>query len=415
MNKFLRTASTRRLLGTIAGLILAIAAGTTIAIAAQGSGPVPRDEPLANAIHGALSAPQVQGISANINFTNNLINASQIQGPTDPLLSGGQGRLWVSSDGQFRVELFGDNGDPEAVVTKTSWWVSDPTTQTVYEGTIPAQGKAQANKPTASAGAIPTVARIRAELKNLAAHLNVSGAHPGDIAGQPTYTVSVSPKHSAGLLGDVQLAWDAIHGVPLRVAVYARGDSNAVLAVQATGVTYGSIDSSIFSISPPAGYKVVKVATPAGAAARSAVVRRHGRRAKKGAHPEVTGVRAVARQVPFKLVAPSRLVGLPRQSVGLLDSAGHPGALITYGQNLGGIAVIEQAETVSTARSISTGPSNGGEGPGLTLPSVTIHGATGQELDTALGTVIRFSRGGVTYTLIGSVPPVAADAAARAL
>ena len=37
------------------------------------------------------------------------------------------------------------------------------------------------------------------------------------------------------------------------------------------------------------------------------------------------------------------------------------------------------------------------------------------ELATALGTVLRFDRGGVRYTVIGSVPPAAAEAAARAL
>ena len=34
---------------------------------------------------------------------------------------------------------------------------------------------------------------------------------------------------------------------------------------------------------------------------------------------------------------------------------------------------------------------------------------------TALGTVVRFERGGVTYTVLGSVPAAAAEAAARGL
>ena len=52
---------------------------------------------------------------------------------------------------------------------------------------------------------------------------------------------------------------------------------------------------------------------------------------------------------------------------------------------------------------------------GSSLPKISINGATGQELDTALGTVLRFERGGVAYTVLGSVPPTAAEAAARAL
>ena len=45
--RFLRTASTGRLLALIGGIVIAIAAGTAIAVAATGSGPVPKAKPLA--------------------------------------------------------------------------------------------------------------------------------------------------------------------------------------------------------------------------------------------------------------------------------------------------------------------------------------------------------------------------------
>ena len=41
--------------------------------------------------------------------------------------------------------------------------------------------------------------------------------------------------------------------------------------------------------------------------------------------------------------------------------------------------------------------------------------ASGQELATALGTVLRFTAGRVAYTVLGSVPPIAAESAARQL
>jgi hypothetical protein len=122
-------------------------------------------------------------------------------------------------------------------------------------------------------------------------------------------------------------------------------------------------------------------------------------------------VAAVARRLPFKLVAPSKLVGLPRKNVQLLDWGGEPATIVSYGQNLGGIAVLEQAARSGKANASA----DGGNGRGLSLPTVSINGATGQELDTALGTVVRFTRGGVAYTVIGSVPSTAADAAARGL
>jgi hypothetical protein len=46
---------------------------------------------------------------------------------------------------------------------------------------------------------------------------------------------------------------------------------------------------------------------------------------------------------------------------------------------------------------------------------VQINGITGQQLQTALGTVVRFTRGRVAYTVIGSVTPATADAVARGL
>jgi hypothetical protein len=46
---------------------------------------------------------------------------------------------------------------------------------------------------------------------------------------------------------------------------------------------------------------------------------------------------------------------------------------------------------------------------------VSIGDATGEELATPLGTVIRFERRGVAYAVAGSVAPATAEAAARAL
>jgi hypothetical protein len=49
------------------------------------------------------------------------------------------------------------------------------------------------------------------------------------------------------------------------------------------------------------------------------------------------------------------------------------------------------------------------------LQELSLNGTTAHELATALGTVVQFERDGVAYTVIGSVPPAAAEAAARAL
>ena len=421
--KFFRTASTRRLLAVIAGAIAAIAAGTAIAVAAAGSGPVPPRTTLSNAIHRALAAPQVSGISARISFTNHLIDSSAIQG-ADPILSGATGRLWLSGN-RLRLELQSDNGDAQVVVDNGSFWVYDPSSNTVYQGKLPAGATGAGADKTATAKAhaanaakqdeLPSLAAIRTQIANLAQHATLSGAIPGDVAGRAAYTVRVWPKHDGGLLGATELAWDAAKGVPLRFAVYAHGDRTPVLQLKATDISYGTVSSSVFKISPPSGAKVVKVDT--GSAAGAAADQRT-EKTIKGLHAkrqqEVTGAAAVAKRLPFRMLAPHKLVGLPRRSVTLLNWGGSPAALIAYGENLGGIAVIEQPAASASQAGANSGSSSG-DHRGLNLPTVSINGATGQELDTALGTLVRFTRGGVTYTVLGSVQPAAAEAAARAL
>jgi outer membrane lipoprotein-sorting protein len=421
--KFLRTISTARLLALIAGLVVAIGAVTAIAVAASGPGPIPKHKSLAKALHAALTAPAVTGISARVSFTNNLIGSSDLAGTqaSDPILTGSQGRLWLS-DHHLRLELQSSNGDAQVVVDNSSFWVYDPVSHTVYEGSLPA-GHSSASKHARAkdAGAqyegIPTIAQIQTDLNKLVKHLNVSGAIPSDVAGHAAYTVRIRPKHDGGLLGAAEVAWDAVRGVPLRIAVYARNNSSPVLQLEATDISYGKVSASDFNVSPPPGSKVVKISTTGHGKATS-TKSKHGKRAAhvSASGVSASGVAAVAAKVPFKLMAPRSLVGLPRHTVSLLSWGGKPAALVTYGQNLGGIAVIEQTPSATGAHSAAKSSSSQSGAPsGLSLPTVSINGATGQELDTALGTVLTFSRGGVGYTVLGSVPSAAADAAARAL
>ena len=214
--RFLRPVSTQRLLAIVAGVILAAAGGTAIAVAASGNGTVPPREPLAQALHQAATAPQVSGITARIHFTNNLIASSDLQG-TDPILNGASGRVWLSNDGRARLELQGQNGDAQATLDQNgNYSIYDPMSNTVYKGSLPAQS---GSKDKTGTDKIPTVAQIQTELTRLMQNVNVVAPTPRNVAGQPAYKVTVSPKHDGGLLGDIKLAWDAAHGVPLGIAI----------------------------------------------------------------------------------------------------------------------------------------------------------------------------------------------------
>jgi outer membrane lipoprotein-sorting protein len=375
--------------------------GTAIALAASGGGPVPPPKPLAAAVHDALAAPAPQGITARVKFTNHLIDSAAVEG-SDPILSGANGRLWITQ-GHFRLELQSDRGDGQVVADDKRFWIYDPSSNTVYRGDIPpewrhSQSRQKGNDP-------PSLDQVTNFIARLMKEADVSGAARGDVAGRPVYTVRVSPKQKGGMLGAGELAWDALQGLPLRLSVFAKGNDSPVLELAATDVSYGSVPASDFNVSPPPDAKTVDVSVPS----------KQPDTTDSAEPTPVTGLDAVSKAVPFTLSAPITLTGLSRHEVRLLDWNHKRAALITYGQDLGGIAVIEQPADSSKPGGTDSGPSAGGDRGGLTLPSVSINGATAQELPTALGTVIRFERGGVAYTVVGSVPVAKAEAAARAL
>jgi hypothetical protein len=394
---YLRRISTRRLLAVVAGCVLAACgSAAAIALAAGGGGPAPPPKPLAEALHDALAAPAPAGVTARIEFTNHLVDAASLQG-TDPLLTGAKGRLWASGE-KLRLELqasdaAGGAGDVQVLLDGHRLTVIDTGASTVYRMTLPQHGNTDSG---AGPEPMPSLARIQDALTRLSAGATLSGAQPGTVAGRPAYTVRISPRHDGGLLGGAELAWDAEHGVPLRVAVLASGSADPVLELRATDIAFGPVAAGDLTVPEPAGAKVVDLSPPASP----------GGPGGQDAQP-VVGLDAVQAKVPFTIVAPDRLVGLARREVRLIDHGGSPGALVTYGEGLGGIAVVQSAT--------EPGKTGGLAPKGLPLPKISINGASGEELDTALGTVLRFERGGVTYTLLGSVPPAAAEAAARAL
>jgi hypothetical protein len=398
--KFLRRIPTRQLVALCGVVVVFVIGATVAAFAMTGGSPKPPPEKLPVAIHDALSAPAVPGVTARIDFTNDLVDGGDVRG-SDPLLGGASGRLWASARGQLRLELQSDISDHSGVadtqllVDRRHVTLYDGSSNTAYEGTLPKHRAAERPRH----GEVPSVARIQRGLAKAAKRALLSGAIPSDVAGRPAYTVHVSPRRNGGLIGGVQLAWDASHGTPLRAAVYAKGSSAPVLELRATDISFGPVSKSVFDVSPPKGAKVTKVNPP-----------KRGHGAHKRAH-EVSGLAAVRRQSSFEPSAPASLAGMKRAGVRLVQSGRHAGVLVTYGRGLGGLAVLETPAKPGSPEGLSAK----GESSGLKLPAVQVNGASGEELDTALGTLVRFRRAGVDYTVVGSVRPPVARAAARGL
>jgi outer membrane lipoprotein-sorting protein len=387
VNIFRRLPLSRLLL--LCGLVVVLGISATALASALGTGPTPPPKPLASAIHDALTAPPVEGVSANIQLTDHLLEGANLASggenggagnglTSSPLVTGGSGRMWIAKDGHVRLELQAEKGDTQVLYDGHTVSIYDAASNTLYRYTVPARdgtvgettktdtspdGSSQSTlvvKPDETQAAvqheIPTVAKIEEAISHLD-HVNVSGATPSDIAGQAAYTVHVSPKESGSLIGGGELSWDAVNGVPLRAAIYSSTSSSPALELAASSISYGPVDGSVFEFTPPANAKVQEILPP-----KQTDPAEHG-----GDRPQVT----------------------------------------THGQGITSVGVIEAKSKSGAGQPSSTSE----EG----LQKVKINGIEASELSTQLGTLLSFERSGVRYLLVGAVSPGSVEAVAKGL
>src|SRR3954454_592393 len=350
--KRLRTVSTRRLLAIVGAVaLLALTAGIAQG-ALSGGNPTPDPKPLNRAVVDALNAPKVDGLTASITFDNHLIPSGSLpEGSTSPLLSGAKGRLWVSNDGRFRLELQSQAGDAQIVSDGKTATVYDASSNTAYKFDIP-QDKGKGDERRAGEQKPVTLEQVDKAITEVSKHWTLSGANPTSTAGEPSYTVRISPKDDGGLLGAAELAWDASNGVPLRAAVYADNQDSPVLELKADDVSFASVPESDVTVGAPADAKVVDMSSRQDKAAGRA----HDAHARGKHSARAQSVDEVQSKIGFKLAAPDTLAGLPRQGVRSVEQGKGPaGAVAVYGKGLGAIVVLQQDAKADQAKSKGDG------------------------------------------------------------
>jgi outer membrane lipoprotein-sorting protein len=387
----------------LCGVVVAVGIGATALAMALGAGPTPPPKPLAEAVHDALSAPKVSGMSARIQFTDHLLEGANLESAggeggglaSNPLVAGATGRLWIGAEGHARLELQSEQGDTQILYDGQSVSLYEAATNTLYRYTPPAgsgeTGSEGSSEPGGSGAAsqpppgsecpptcsnaprheVPTVAEIEEGVARASKHADISGATPSDVAGQAAYTVRVSPRENGGLIGGAELSWDAANGTPLRAAIYSTTSPSAVVELAATEVSYGPVESSTLDFTPPSSAKVEEVKLPT----------KHD----SGASGSDT--------------SGSGASGSP--------SDGEKPHVSTSGKGLGAIVLLESPVKTGSKETV---PSELEE-----LPKVGINGTSATELPTPLGTLLTFERAGMRYLLAGSVTPASIEAFARGL
>jgi len=159
----LRTLSSRRLTAIVAAVVVLAATAAIAQAGLIGAGPKPEPKALDRALLDAANAPKVNGVSARIAFKNGLLPSGALpNNRTSPLVQGADGRLWVTGDGRFRLELQSEAGDAQVSSDGQTLSVYDTSSKTVYRVAMPEQrSRPQKAEPT-------TLADVRRGLDELA-------------------------------------------------------------------------------------------------------------------------------------------------------------------------------------------------------------------------------------------------------
>ena len=300
----------------------------------------------------------------------------------------------MTGDGRFRLELQSEAGDAQIVSDGKRVTLYDASSKTAYLGALPERRRRQGQASTSAA-----VARASPTRRSPARPRRGRSPAPSrrSTAGQPSYTVRIAPegrrrparrrRARVGRRARRAAARRRLRPGPGRSGARAGGHRH--LLRRRPRVATSQADR-------PRARRVVDVDPPAGHDAQGRAGR--GRAAST----------AVPRGCDFPLAAPDELAGLPRQERApgrRRRRAGAPSAPTARAS----------AGSSCSQRKATATPQSERRRARSQLPQINIDGATGNELATALGTLVTFERDGVAYIVPARSRRSAAENAARGL
>ena len=307
-------------------------------------------------------------------------------------------RVWYGGPDRFRAELQGENSDKVFVQNGEKVWAYDGATNTLKTGDRPRESRASEPQEETP----PSPADVDRMLAELAPTSELSQGTPVRYAGREAYVLTISPKDEASTLVERGRALiDSETYLPLQLSLYAESSPDPVFSWSVSGLDVGPVPAERFDFQTPPGAKVVPL--------DEGEDRRH-QEGDAGTKPrEVETMAEAQRLVGFEILELTDPPG-GRELTGVYLK-GSDGVVLAYGSGWGTV-VLAQAPGQTGA----TVPQAGAAESDLALPKVDLGGGVeATELSTPVGSALRWSAGGVSYVLAGSVPAGELERAAREL
>ena len=206
-----------------------------------------------------LGLPDVSGLSGGGSASS---SSSDEQSELELLTGDHTAKVYVDGATKQRVQVLDQLAERDAVRDGSEVWLYDSKGQSATHVTLPARSESGGGAATPTP--LATTPQALAEKLIAAADptTKVTLAAASSVAGRDAYTLVLTPRTDATLVGSVRIAVDGATGIPLQVQVFARGASAPAFEAGFTTFSTDRPDASVFAFTPPKGAKVTE--QPAG-------------------------------------------------------------------------------------------------------------------------------------------------------
>jgi len=169
-------------------------------------------------------------------------------------------RVWYADPQHLRLAIPGQLSETDLIRSGQDVWLWSSVQNKVTHLKLAADS-GSARAATGAAPAREPVTPQQAAQQVLAAvgpTTAVSVASNVSVAGEASYELVLAPKDARSLIGQVRIAIDAAHNVPLRVQVIPRGSASAAFQTGFTSIAFTRPAPANFAFTPPPGASVVQ-------------------------------------------------------------------------------------------------------------------------------------------------------------
>jgi outer membrane lipoprotein-sorting protein len=244
--------------GGVLAAVAAVAAGALVSTA-QASPVLPHRTP-AQLLAAVAATKSMPALTGTIDETAAL-GLPQLPGTNDPtsvtsLLTGSHTiKIWYANPGHIRLALPGTMSETDMIRNGNSAWLWQSNFYSVQHFLLPTH----LPKPEHAQPPMPALTPQQAAnqaIKAVGPTTTVSVQSNVVVAGQDAYQLVLQPKSHRSLIGQVRIAVDASHSVPLRVQLFPRHAASPAFQVGFTSISFVRPAASNFQFTPPRGAKV---------------------------------------------------------------------------------------------------------------------------------------------------------------